>query len=85
MGVWFNGEERAFIRKIIKNGNEEVREFKGPEHLFFFEAELSSQSIIKEKQQVPHPGMTWEDTLANLKVLDQWRQKINYSIKEDNL
>ena len=71
--------------KIIKNGNEEVKEFKGPEHLFFFEAELSSQSILKEKQQVPHPGMTWEDTLGNLKVIDQWRQKINYSIKEDDL
>ena len=52
---------------------------------FFFEAELSSQSILKEKQQVPHPGMTWDDTLGNLKVLDQWRQKINYQIKEDSL
>lgn len=69
--------------RIIKNGHEEVREFKGPEHLFFFEAELSSQSILKEKQQVPHPGMTWEDTLGNLKVLDLWRRKINYKINED--
>jgi len=69
--------------RIIKNGKEEIKEFKGPEHLFFFEAELSSQSILKEKQQVPYPGMTWEDTLGNLKVLDQWRQKINYQIKED--
>ena len=78
------GPYKTFI-KIIKNGNEEIKEFKGPEHLFFFEAELSSQSILKEKQQVPHPGMTWEDTLGNLKVLDQWRQQINYSIKEDFL
>ncbi len=77
------GPYKTFI-KIIKNGNEEIKEFKGPEHLFFFEAELSSQSILKEKQQVPHPGMTWEDTLGNLKVLDQWRKLINYSIKEDN-
>ena len=69
--------------RIIKNGHEEIREFKGPEHLFFFEAELSSQSILKEKYQVPHPGMTWEDTLGNLKVLDQWRQKINYKLNED--
>ena len=78
------GPYKTYIR-IIKNGSEEIKEFKGPEHLFFFEAELSSQSILKEKQQVPHPGMTWEDTLGNLKVLDQWRQKVNYSIKEDNL
>jgi len=78
------GPYKATI-KVIKNGKEEVKEFKGPEHLFFFEAELSSQSIIKEKQEVPHPGMTWEDTLGNLKVLDEWRNKINYSIKEDTL
>ena len=80
-----NGGPYHSIIRIIKNEKEELREFKGPEHLFFFEAELSSQTILKEKQQVPYPGMTWEDTLGNLKVLDLWRQKINYQIKEDNL
>ena len=80
-----NGGPYHSIIRIIKKNNEEIKEFKGPEHLFFFEAELSSQTILKEKQQVPHPGMTWEDTLGNLKVLDQWRQKINYLIKEDSL
>ena len=68
---------------IIKDDKEEIKNFKGPEHLFFFEAELSSQSILKEKLQVPHPGMTWEDTLSNLKVLDLWRHKINYSLEQD--
>ena len=63
----------------------EIINCKGSEHLFFFEAELSSQTILKEKQQAPYPGMTWEDTLGNLKVLDLWRQKINYQIKEYNL
>ena len=80
-----NGGPYHSIIRIIKDDKEEVIDFKGPEHLFFFEAELSSQTILKEKQQVPHPGMTWEDTLGNLKVLDQWRKKINYYIKEDKL
>ncbi len=80
-----NGGPYHSIIRIIKNGLEELKEFKGPEHLFFFEVELSSQTILKEKQQVPHPAMTWEDTLANLKVLDQWRQNINYHIKEDKI
>ena len=78
------GPYHATIR-VIKNDKEEIKEFKGPEHLFFFEAELASQTILKQKQQVPHPAMTWEDTLANLKVLDQWRQKIDYQIKEDKI
>ena len=69
--------------KIIKNDKTETIDFKGPEHLFFFEAELSSQSIIKQKFEVPYPGMTWEDTLGNLKTLDQWRNAVGYSLAQD--
>ncbi len=69
--------------KINIKGKEEILEFKGPEHLFFFESELSSQTILKERLEVPHPGMTWEDTLGNLKVLDEWRKKIGYFLPQD--
>ena len=51
--------------------------------MFFFEAELASQSIAKEKVQAPHPAMSWEDTLGNLKALDQWRKKVNYKLPQD--
>ncbi|MBI04524.1 MAG: hypothetical protein CMI96_01755 [Pelagibacteraceae bacterium] len=70
---------------ITKKDKKEVIDLKGPEHLFFFEAELVSQCIVKEKKQAPHPGMTWNDTLGNLKALDQWRNKINYNLPQDNL
>ena len=33
----------------IKNDKIKTINFKGPEHFFFFEAELSSQTILKEK------------------------------------
>ena len=69
--------------KIIKNDKMEIIDFKGPEHLFFFEAELSSQTIIKEKLEVPYPGMTWEDTLGNLKTLDEWRKVVGYRLPQD--
>ena len=69
--------------KIIKKEKTESIDFKGPEHLFFFEAELSSQTIIKQKLQVPYPGMTWDDTLGNLKTLDQWRNAVGYSLAQD--
>ena len=69
--------------RIIKNGKEEIEEFKGPEHLFFFEAELASQTIAKQRTEVPHPGMTWDDTLGNIKVLDMWRKEIGYHLEED--
>ena len=70
--------------KINVNGKEEILEFKGPEHLFFFEAELSSQTILKQRLEMPHPGMTWEDTLGNLNVIDEWRKKIGYFLPQDS-
>ena len=69
--------------RIIKDGKEEIEEFKGPEHLFFFEAELASQTIAKQRTEVPHPGMTWDDTLGNIKVLDMWRKEIGYHLEGD--
>ena len=85
---WMPGRNGGpYHAKIIisKNGQEEVIELKGPEHLFFFEAELASQSIAKEKIQPPHPAMTWEDTLGNLKALDTWRDMINYKLPQDEI
>ena len=70
--------------KISSNDKTEIIDFKGPEHLFFFEAELSSQTILKEKTEAPYPAMTWEDTLGNLKTLDKWRKIIGYSLPQDS-
>jgi predicted dehydrogenase len=85
---WMPGRDGGpYHAKIIisKNNKEEIIDLKGPEHLFFFEAELASQSIAKEKTQAPYPAMTWDDTLSNLKALDQWRAKINYKLPQDDL
>ena len=70
--------------RIITKSVEKVEEFKGPEHLFFFEAELASQTILKQRTEVPYPGMTWDDSLGNIKVLDMWRKEIGYYLEEDN-
>ena len=69
--------------RVIKNGTEDIQEFKGPEHLFFFEAELASQTISKQRTEVPYPGMTWDDTIGNIKALDMWRKEIGYDLEED--
>ena len=83
---WMPGRDGGpyHAKIIIKQNNEtEIIDIKGPEHLFFFEAELASQSIAKEKVQAPHPAMNWEDTLGNLKALDEWRNKVNYKLTQD--
>jgi len=83
---WAPGRDGGPYHSKIKISNhykEDIVEFKGPEHLFFFEAELASQTILKQRQEVPHPGMTWEDTLGNLKVLDEWRKIVGYTLPQD--
>ena len=83
---WMPGKDGGPYKtkiRIIKNGEEEIREFEGPEHLFFFEAELASQTIAKQRTEVPYPGMTWDDSLGNIKVLDMWRKEIGYHLEED--
>ena len=71
--------------RVITNDVDNVAVFTCPEHLFFFEAELACQCIAKEKIQPPHPAMTWEDTLGNLKALDTWRDMINYKLPQDDI
>ena len=80
---WESGPYHSTF-KISSNDKTEIIDFKGPEHLFFFEAELSSQTILKEKTEAPYPAMTWEDTLGNLKTLDKWRKIIGYSLPQDS-
>ena len=85
---WMPGRDGGpYHAKIIinKNENVEIVDVKGPEHLFFFEGELASQCIAKEKTEPPHPAMTWEDTLGNLKALDTWREKVNYKLPQDEI
>ena len=78
---WTPGREGVpyhTIFNIIIDDKKDTVNFRGPEHLFFFEADLASKSILKNITEAPHPGMTWEDTLGNLMTLDKWRNNIEY-------
>ena len=70
--------------RVITNNAEKVEELKGPEHLFIFQAELASQTILKQLTEVPYQGMTRDDSLGNIKVLVMWRTEIGYYLEEDN-
>ena len=70
--------------KIVLDDKTDIIDCKGSEHLFFFEADFASKSILQEKTEVSYPGMSWEDTLGNLKCLDEWRKNIGYSLPQDS-
>ena len=83
---WQPGKEGGPYRCLISIDTKEKKEtieLKGKEHLFFFEAEVASRSIIEKRTQAMPPAMTWEDTLGNLQVLDNWRKEVEYKLPQD--
>ena len=65
------------------NSKKEVINIEGHEHLFYFEADIASRSIISKKTEALPPSMTWDDTLGNLSTLDSWRKEIGYKLPAD--
>lgn len=47
--------------------------------LFSFEVEAASQAIASGLTSFQWPGMSISDSLANLRVLDEWRRQIDFS------
>ena len=41
--------------------------------LYSFEADAAGEAIRAGRQEFAAPGMSWADTLGNLRVLDKWR------------
>lgn len=74
---WFAGGDRdqglGHI-DVIRDGRTETISVNATAHLYSFEADAASLAILAGKQEFDVPGMSWDDTLGNLRVLDKWRQ-----------
>lgn len=84
---WFAGGNRdQGLGKIdiIKGGNTETVSVNEPAHVYSFEAEAASRAIAAGQQEFPTPGMSWADTIGNLRVLDKWRSDagIEFSVEK---
>ena len=77
---WFAGGGRdggpGRIEIIRPNGEREVSETGAVGHLYSFEVDAAGDAILAGKQEMASPGMTWADSLGNLRVLDKWRADI---------
>lgn len=84
---WFAGGNRdQGLGKIdiIKGGKTESVSVNESAHVYSFEAEAASLAILSGKQEFDAPGMSWNDTLGNLRVLDKWRSDagIEFSVEK---
>jgi predicted dehydrogenase/aryl-alcohol dehydrogenase-like predicted oxidoreductase len=84
---WFAGGNRdQGLGKIdiVKGGKTESVSVNESAHVYSFEAEAASLAIIAGSQEFDAPGMSWNDTLGNLRVLDKWRADagIEFSVEK---
>jgi predicted dehydrogenase/aryl-alcohol dehydrogenase-like predicted oxidoreductase len=75
---WFGtGREggRGEIR-LIRDGAAEMIAVEEANWLYAFEIEAANRAIRAGRQEFDPPGMTWADTLGNMRTLDKWRSAI---------
>lgn len=84
---WFAGGNRdqgLGQIDVIADGKTESISVNETAHVYSFEAEAASLAILAGKQEFDAPGMSWVDTLGNLRVLDKWRADagIEFSVEK---
>ncbi|MDP1730818.1 MAG: aldo/keto reductase [Devosia sp.] len=61
------------IEIIRHDGSTETVAVPERQWLYAFEADAVAEAIFAGKQEFASPGMSWADSLGNLRVLDKWR------------
>ncbi|WP_368517759.1 aldo/keto reductase [Rhizobium sp.] len=83
---WFASGHKGGIGKIdvIKGGETETIEVKEDRWLYSFEVDAAGDAIRAGQKEFAYPGISWADSIGNLKVLDQWRTSIGleYSVEK---
>ena len=57
---------------IKKNNKAEIINIIGNQNIYSHEIETISQCIIEEKKEVDYPGLTIDQTIGNMKIIDKW-------------
>jgi predicted dehydrogenase/aryl-alcohol dehydrogenase-like predicted oxidoreductase len=72
---WFAGGKQGGTGQIdiVTPEGTETIEVTDPRHLYAFEVDAAVAAIRAGKKEFDAPGMSWADTLGNLRVLDKWR------------
>lgn len=69
-----NGPGRIDV--IRPDGSRETLSLNETRHLYSFEVEAAGEAILEGRQEFAWPGMSWEESLATLRVLDRWRAAV---------
>lgn len=77
---WFAGGDRDVglgrIDLIRSDGTRETISVNEKRHLYSFEVDAAGEAILAGRQEFAWPGMGWDDSIGNLRVLDKWRTAV---------
>ena len=57
---------------LNKKGKNEVKHFDNNKSIYSYQIEQISKNILNGYKKVEYPGMNFEETLCNMKIIDQW-------------
>ena len=58
--------------KIIKKDNIEEISIKDSKNIYSYEINSLSKNILENKKKPDFPGVTFEDSLINMAIIDEW-------------
>ncbi|MGV1915999.1 aldo/keto reductase [Rhizobium sp. 22-785-1] len=75
---WFASGHKGGVGKIdvIKGKERQTIDVAEDRYLYSFEVNAAGEAIRNTSQEFAYPGMSWADTLGNLRVMDQWRASV---------
>ena len=75
---WFASGHKGGVGKIeiIKGADRQLVEVREDGWLYAFEVDAAGEAIRAGRTEFAYPGMSWADSLGNLRAMDQWRQSV---------
>ena len=58
--------------KIKKNNEDKILNINSVENIYSYEIEAISKCILENKSKVDFPGLTIDNTIGNMKIIDKW-------------
>ncbi|MFC1464151.1 MAG: aldo/keto reductase [Candidatus Brachytrichaceae bacterium NZ_4S206] len=80
---WIPARHGGVTDIIVQRHGEpkQIVEVECDEWLYAIEADTVAHNIAR--RQAPPPAMSWDDTLGNMRALDQWRQAIGLTYEQE--
>lgn len=81
---WFcRPNERGAHLIVQRSGDKKPQEIKLKERRGLYTIEADNVAANIPRRQAPSPAMSWDDTLGNMRTLDQWRAAIGLTYNSE--